>query len=82
MHLLRYVPSGYQHQNHNMNPQSKSFKFIKRVDATQYRANQTISIGADGGTDTIEDVPLPADTALEIELDDGSVFVVLGYVRK
>lgn len=69
-----------------MPPQNKSFKFIRRVNASQYVADQTvsISIGADGGTDTdvIENVPIAPDTAFEIELDDGSVIVILGYARK
>lgn len=62
------------------------FKFVRRVNLSDYLENQTIeiSIGADGGTDTdtVENLPKIPDDALEIELDDGSVYVVLAYKRK
>ena len=61
-------------------------KFIRRTTQTDYVADQTISItlGAGGGTDTdvVESVPLAPDTAIEVELDDGNVVVLLGYLRK
>jgi hypothetical protein len=69
-----------------MNPQARAFKVIRRVDASQYVTDQTveITIGAGGGTDTdiVENVPVAPNSALEIELDDGSTFVILGYSRK
>lgn len=61
-------------------------KFIRRTTKANYIENQTvnISIGAGGGSDsdTIENLPKNPDEALEIELDDGSVYVVLAYKRK
>lgn len=57
-------------------------KFIRRKTTAGYVANQTISIGPDGGTDTIENIPTLADTAIEVELDDGSTIILLGYLRK
>lgn len=61
-------------------------KFIRRTNQTDYIADQTVSItlGAGGGTDTdiVEGVPLIPDTAIEVELDDGNVVVLLGYLRK
>jgi len=57
-------------------------KFIRRKTTDGYVANQTVTIGADGGTDTVENIPTPADTAIEVELDDGSVVILLGYFRK
>lgn len=61
-------------------------KFIRRSNKAEYLENQTvtISIGEGGGTDTdtIENLPKNPDTALEVELDDGSVVVLLGYLRK
>jgi hypothetical protein len=61
-------------------------KVIRRVDKADYIENQTISItiGDSGGTDTdtIENLPKVADTAIEVELDDGSIVVLLGYLRK
>jgi len=61
-------------------------KFIRRANKADYIEDQTISIsiGAGGGTDTdvVENLPKIADTAVEVELDDGSVVVLLGYLRK
>lgn len=57
-------------------------KFIRRVNKPDYLENQTVSIGAGGGSDTIENLPKNPDEALEIEMDDGSVYVVLAYKRK
>lgn len=61
-------------------------KFIRRTPKTDYIENQTISItlGVDGGTDTdtVENLPKNPDTAIEVELDDGSTIVLLGYLRK
>lgn len=62
------------------------FRFIRRATLASYLENQEVSItiGAGGGTDTdvIENLPKTPDDALEIELDDGSVYVVLAYKRK
>jgi hypothetical protein len=61
-------------------------KFIRRANKASYIENQTVSItiGVGGGTDTdtIENLPKNPDTAIEVELDDGSVVVLLGYQRK
>lgn len=59
-----------------------AFKYIKRANLANYLENQTVTIGAGGGSDTVTDLPKKADDALEIELDDGSVYVVLAYKRK
>ncbi len=57
-------------------------KFIRRTTKDSFLENQTISIGAGGGIDTVENLPKLPDEALEIELDDGSTYVVLAYKRK
>jgi hypothetical protein len=61
-------------------------KFIRRKPTTDYLETQTVSItlGAGGGTDTddVENLPKNPDTAIEVELDDGTVVVLLGYVRR
>lgn len=61
-------------------------KFVRRANKADFIENQTISItlGVDGGTDTdtIENLPKNPDTAIEVELDDGSIVVLLGYTRK
>lgn len=61
-------------------------KFIRRANKSDYTETQTVSItiGSGGGTDTddIENLPKNPDTALEIEMDDGSVYVILAYQRK
>lgn len=57
-------------------------KFVRRVDKTLYLEDQTVTIGAGGGTDTVTDLPKAADTAIEVTLDDGNVVVLLGYLRK
>lgn len=61
-------------------------KFIRRKDQSEYIEDQDISItiGDSGGTDTdtVENIPKVPDTALEVELDDGTVVVLLGYLRK
>lgn len=57
-------------------------KFIKRLDYTDYIADQTVTIGSGGGSDTVEDVPLEPTEAIEVELDDGRVVVLLAYTRK
>jgi hypothetical protein len=57
-------------------------KFIRRANKTEYIENQTVTIGSGGGSDTVENLPKAADTALEVQLDDGSIVVILGYLRK
>ena len=61
-------------------------KFIRRATKADYLEDQivSISIGSGGGTDTdvVENLPKIADTAIEVELDDGTVVVLLGYLRK
>lgn len=61
-------------------------RFIRRTNKEQYTEDQivTISIGSGGGTDTdtIENLPKDPDTAIEVELDDGTTVVLLGYLRK
>jgi len=53
-------------------------KFVRRVTKTDY--TDDIVIGADGGT--IVAAPITPDTAIEVELDDGTIIVLLGYTRK
>lgn len=61
-------------------------RFIRRKTPTDYTETKTVEIflsavpGLD--QDTIENVPKAPDTALEVELDDGSVVVLLGYLRR
>lgn len=73
-------------QQHGQPSQSHNMKFIRRKTTDGYVVDKTVTItlGVDGGTDTdtIEDIPTPADTAIEVELDDGSVVILLGYLRK
>lgn len=61
-------------------------KSIRRVSPINYIENQTveITIGEGGGTDTdiIENLPKNPDTAIEVELNDGTVVVLLGYLRR
>jgi hypothetical protein len=57
-------------------------KFIRRTPKTDYIENQTVTIGAGGGSDTVNNLPKNPDEAIEIEMDDGSVYVVLAYKRK
>ena len=57
-------------------------KFIRRTNQANFVADQTVSIGGGGGSDIVENVPKLPDTALEVELDDGSTIVLLGYLRK
>lgn len=57
-------------------------KYVRRADKTEYLENQSVTIGAGGGSDTVENLPKVADTAIEVELDDGSIVVLLGYLRK
>ena len=57
-------------------------KFVRRVDTALYLEDQTVTIGGGGGSDTVTDLPMAADTALEVTLDDGNVVVLLGYLRK
>lgn len=57
-------------------------KYVRRANKADYIEDQTVNIGSGGGSDTIENLPKAPDEALEIEMDDGSVFVVLGYYRK
>ena len=57
-------------------------RFIRTVPYENYIEDQTVTIGMGGGSDTVEDIPLAPNAGLEIELDDGSVFVILGYRRK
>lgn len=57
-------------------------RYVRRANKADYVENQTVSIGAGGGSDVIENLPKNPDEAIELEMDDGSVFVVLGYFRK
>ena len=57
-------------------------KCIRRAKTTDFLENQVVTIGAGGGSDTIENLPKTAQTAIEVELDDGSVVVLLGFLRK
>lgn len=59
-------------------------KFIRRKKESDYTADTTITVTIDS---VDYDVDLPGiavapDKAIEVELDDGSVIVLLGYLRK
>ncbi len=56
--------------------------YIRRAKVSDFVTNQTVTIGVGGGSDTVENVPNNPDEALELEMDDGSIYVVLGYKRK
>lgn len=66
--------SGQLPLNRNM----ENAKFIRRVDVTNYMGDQTVSIGAGGGSDTVENVPLQAGTAYEFDIE-GKRVVFIGY---
>ena len=61
-------------------------KFVRRSNGADFVENKIVSItiGAGGGTDTdtLPNVPKNPDSAIEVQLDDGSVIVLLGYLRK
>ena len=57
-------------------------KFLSRKKVSDYQADQSVTIPDGGGSDTVEQVPLQADDAIEVEMDDGSVYVLLAYKRK
>lgn len=57
-------------------------RFLKRAKQEDFVADQTFTIPSGGGTRTITDVPIQPDTAIEVQLDDGSIVVLLGYLRK
>lgn len=57
-------------------------KFVRRANKTDFIEDQTVTIGVGGGIDTVENLPKNPDTAIEVELDDGSIVVLLGYTRK
>lgn len=57
-------------------------KFTRRANKTDFIENQTVTIGVGGGSDTIENLPKNPDTAIEVELEDGTIVVLLGYTRK
>jgi len=87
---LSKVQPGHQPLIRNMEPPKPAFKFIRRVAPADYLENQDIEVsitipsggGTDTDTDTVENLPKVPDTGLEIELDDGSVYVLLAYQRK
>jgi hypothetical protein len=59
-------------------------KFIRRKNIADYTEDATFDVNI-AGTDypvTIEGLGAAADTALEVELDDGTVVILLGYIRK
>ena len=58
-------------------------KFIRRTTTSDYIEDQTVTIGAGGGSDNVENLLKGTDLeALEVELDDGSVYVLVGFKRK
>jgi hypothetical protein len=59
----------------------ENIQFLKRVAYTDYIADQTVTIGSGGGTDTVEDIPKPPSVALEVEIE-GKRFVLLAYETK
>jgi len=59
-----------------------AIKYVRRAKLSDFIADQTVTVPDGGGSDTVTDIPVTPDDALELELDDGSVYVVLGYKRK
>lgn len=59
-------------------------RFIRRTTTDEYTDDETISvvIGENTYPVNIEGLAVAPDEAIEVELDDGSVFVLLGYRRK
>ncbi len=59
-------------------------KFIRRKNQADYTADQEITVNIDGidYPVTITGLGVSPDSAIEVELDDGSVIVLLGYLRK
>lgn len=61
-------------------------KFVRRKTPTDYTETKSVTIflGSVPGSDTenIPNVPKAPDTAIEVELDDGTIVVLLGYVRR
>jgi hypothetical protein len=61
-------------------------KFVRRSNKTNFVEDKIVSItiGAGGGTDTdtLVGIQKNPDTAIEVELDDGTIVVLLGYTRK
>lgn len=55
-------------------------KFIRTVPTTNYLADQTVTIGAGGGSDTVENVPT-LDQALELEIE-GKRYIILAALSK
>lgn len=56
-------------------------KYLGRVAHTPYLEDKTVSIGAGGGSDTVENVPKVPTAAYEFEID-GKRIVFLGYEHK
>ena len=56
-------------------------KFLRRQNRNDYIADQDVTIGVGGGTDTVENVPLQPDAALEVEIE-GRRYVLLAYEPK
>lgn len=59
-------------------------KFIRRAVQTKYTQDQTIDVTIDGNVYPIEieGLGIAPDTAIEVEMDDGTTLVLLGYLRK
>lgn len=56
-------------------------KPLRKVDETDYIEDQTVTIGAGGGSDDVTDVPKTPDIALEFEWE-GRRYVLLAYETK
>lgn len=60
----------------------ETLKFLRRVPKADYLENQTVTIGAGGGSDTVENLLKGADLqAYEFELE-GKRVVLLGFESK
>ena len=64
-----------------MDNNKQELTFTRRVDYSDYVADQTVTIGSGGGSDVVESVPLAPSEALEIEIN-GETYVILAYKRK
>ena len=54
-------------------------EFIRKVDYTDYLADQTVTIGSGGGSDIVEDVPTVVGLKAYEFLIEGRRVVLLGY---
>lgn len=59
----------------------KKLKFLRRVDYADFIADQTVAIGAGGGSVDVTDIPVTPNEALEVEIE-GRRYILLAYTPK